>query len=377
MCIEETPYCPDCIEPAPVHAEEMSACTWQPEATDRRTFMRMMGGGAAAMLALGAGAGTFAAEKATAAGKAASSVKAVSAKPAEDLIRELYAALKPDQKKKLVLPFDHGKGKPTRHGMYNRPLNQQRIADHYTKPQQELVHRIFKSILNGEEGYRTISRNNTWDSSKSFEGCGAHIFGDPTGKQEFAWLFTGHHLTVRCDGNSQPGAAFGGPLYYGHSVRGDSKKNAYNYQTQSVKKVYEALDEKQREAGLVIGTPGERSKSIKFRSDEKAIPGAAYADLSKDQQKLVEDVMRSVLSPFRKEDGDEVMQIIKANGGMDKIHLAFYKDEEQDEQWHFWRLEGPGFVWNYRVLPHVHCFVNISSEFQKAALAKMNRTATA
>ena len=25
----------------------------------------------------------------------------------------------------------------------------------------------------------------------------------------------------------------------------------------------------------------------------------------------------------------------------------------------YWRLEGPGFVWNYRVLPHVHCFVNV------------------
>ena len=28
----------------------------------------------------------------------------------------------------------------------------------------------------------------------------------------------------------------------------------------------------------------------------------------------------------------------------------------------FWRLEGPGFVWNYRVLPHVHTYVNISSK---------------
>ena len=26
----------------------------------------------------------------------------------------------------------------------------------------------------------------------------------------------------------------------------------------------------------------------------------------------------------------------------------------------FWRLEGPGFVWNFRVLPHVHTFVNIA-----------------
>ena len=73
--------------------------------------------------------------------------------------------------------------------------------------------------------------------------------------------------------------------------------------------------------------------------------------------------MRDVLSPFRSEDTDEVMEIVKANGGMEEMHLAFYKDRESEAEtrWHFWRLEGPGFVWNFRVLPHVHCYVNIAN----------------
>jgi hypothetical protein len=33
-----------------------------------------------------------------------------------------------------------------------------------------------------------------------------------------------------------------------------------------------------------------------------------------------------------------------------------------NNRWHFWRLVGPGFVWNFRVLPHVHTYVNISSK---------------
>ena len=73
--------------------------------------------------------------------------------------------------------------------------------------------------------------------------------------------------------------------------------------------------------------------------------------------------MRDILSPYRKEDVDEVMDIVKANGGMEEMHLAFYADTDRPdkgEPWHFWRLEGPGFVWNYRVIPHVHCFVNIA-----------------
>ena len=74
--------------------------------------------------------------------------------------------------------------------------------------------------------------------------------------------------------------------------------------------------------------------------------------------------MRELMSPYRKEDGDEVMEIVKSNGGMERINLAFYRDKAATDKhpWHFWRLEGPGFVWNFRVLPHVHTFVNISSK---------------
>ena len=54
MCIRETPYCPDC------DPQEVMAPGFDPgaEKTDqspaRRDFMKMMGGGAAAMIALNA-----------------------------------------------------------------------------------------------------------------------------------------------------------------------------------------------------------------------------------------------------------------------------------------------------------------------------------
>jgi hypothetical protein len=78
----------------------------------------------------------------------------------------------------------------------------------------------------------------------------------------------------------------------------------------------------------------------------------------------LEEVMRDILAPYRKEDVDEVMDIVKANGGMEKIQLGYFPDRRMKDEapWHFWRLEGPGFVWNYRVLPHVHTYVNISSK---------------
>jgi len=216
-----------------------------------------------------------------------------------------------------------------------------------------------RSVLSGDDALERLSRNGKWDSSGSLEGCGSAIFGTPDGKSPFAWVFSGHHLTLRCDGNSAPGAAWGGPIYYGHSAPGYSAKNVYFYQTQQVQAVFDALDEKQRAQAMAPSkNPGEGEGGLKPQNPRH---GIAYRDLAADQKGLVEKVMKVLLDPFRKEDVDEVMQLVRANGGMDLMNLAFYKDEESsdEEPWHFWRLEGPGFVWNYRPLPHVHCFVNV------------------
>jgi len=324
-------------------------CEPRTDGLDRRTFI------AVGMMAVGGAAGfktpgLFADEPAPA--------PARQAKPAEAMIQELYGTLTNDQKTNVVLPWND----PRRHGMFNAAFGRT-ITASYTPAQRELVERILRSISSGDDGYSKLTRNGTFDGSGSFGNCGAYIFGDPTNGQQYAWVFCGHHITVRCDGNSQPDAAFGGPMYYGHSPDGYSQRNCFFYQTRAVLSVFDALNERQRTQAIVIGSPGEQAESIRFRAAGQAHPGIAASELTADQRRLVETVMREVLSPYRREDADEVMQIVRRNGGMERIHLAFYRDRggDEDTRWHFWRLEGPGFVWNYRVLPHVHTFVNIAA----------------
>jgi hypothetical protein len=340
---------------------------------DRRGFLGAMAQGAAVVGGLATGGLTlnntaWGAEEKKAAAKAGKAAKAAAKSgKAEDLIRELVGTLSSDQKADVIYPWDHGAagGVPTRLRMVNSAHFDKDIADTYTKPQQELCLKILKAMVSDDEGYRRISRGGDFDGSGSFEGLGAHLFGDPTDGGKFSFVFSGHHLTVRCDGNSEPATAFGGPMYYGHSVHGYNPNNVFFYQTKGVLEVYGALDEKQRQAATITGkTPGEQYKSVEFRAKGQPHPGVAYADLSSDQKELVEKVMRDILSPYRKEDADEVLTIVKETGGMDKMHLAFYADAKADQKapWHFWRLEGPGFVWNYRVLPHVHTFVQIANK---------------
>jgi hypothetical protein len=343
MLNESTYYCPQCDDGRD-----------RKHVPSRRQFMRTLGGGTVALIAGGALSTRLLAAEGTENRKP---------RPAEELIRELHASLSDSQKAELVYPWDHqSDGAPTRLGTFNQAVFGKRIDDTYTPAQRELVQRSLQAILADDDAFERLSRNNTWDSSGSFGGCGAVLFGNPE-DGPFSWVFAGHHLTMRCDGNSQPGAAFGGPLYYGHSANGYSDNNVYLYQTKAVHSVFDALDPDQRKAALAPENPGDGRSAIQFRTPGQPRPGVAYADLASDQQKLVEDVMRVLIGPFRKEDGDEVMELIRVNGGMEKIHLAFYRDGElaDRQRWDVWRLEGPGFVWNFRVLPHVHCFVNIAT----------------
>lgn len=332
-------------------------CASGPESVGRRDFIRAVGGTAVALTGLEAV--TRGAPRVLADTPAAPAARA--ARPAEALIRELYQGLSDEQRRGVVYAWDHRQGNNplTRQRIYNAPIGR-RIGDAYTRPQQELVERILRSICSDEEGYRRITRNNTFDGSHNLQGCGAYVFGDPSGDRPFAWVFTGHHLTVRCDGNSEPNTAFGGPMYYGHSPDGYSRRNVFHYQTNSVKSVFDALNEQQRNRAVITGSPGEGLDSVRHRRD--GFPGLPAGELTADQRRLVETVMRDVLSPYRREDADEVMEILRRNGGLERIHLAFYRDRDatDNNRWHFWRLEGPGFVWNYRVLPHVHTFVNIA-----------------
>ena len=86
--------------------------------------------------------------------------------------------------------------------------------------------------------------------------------------------------------------------------------------------------------------------------------------MGKESQGLIRKLLDDLLSPFRREDADGVRETVRRNGGVEAMHLMFYRDRDAQpsQPWSFWRLEGPGFVWNYRVLPHVHCYVNISSK---------------
>jgi hypothetical protein len=321
----------------------------------RRDFLKGVGAAAGAVAA--GAVPVFATPRAAADTKPAT--------PPETAVKLLHDSLTEPQRKVICKPFDD----PLRQRINaNWAITKPAISEFFTKEQQELIRTIFRGCTS-EEGYQRFQKQ----MDEDYGGFGQYhvaLFGKPGDGAGFQWVMTGRHVTLRCDGNFSDGVAFGGPMIYGHGT-GDSEKglpgNVFYYQTLQANEVFQMLDGKQRDKALLPKAPPEAA--VQVRGPGVKYPGIAVAELSADQKKLVEKVMRQLLAPYREEDVKEAMDCLKDGGGLDRMHLAFYKDQDigSDGIWDIWRLEGPTFVWHFRGAPHVHTYVNIASKPTKGA----------
>jgi hypothetical protein len=228
-----------------------------------------------------------------------------------------------------------------------------------------MIREIFLGLHSPEYAERVmkqVEHDNLGDGG--FGSTAVALFGEPgTGKFEF--VLTGRHVTRRCDGDSVEGAAFGGPIFYGHATvfteKPDHPGNIYWYQAQRANHVFQMLDGKQRAAALLgTGREEKSTETVRLAGASGDLPGLPVAALSADQRAEVRKVMADVLAPFRPEDTEEALKLIEASG-FEKLHLSFYKNQDigNDGVWDVWQLEGPSMVWYFRGQPHVHVWVNV------------------
>jgi hypothetical protein len=272
---------------------------------------------------------------------------------AETAVKEFYDSLTPQQKKEICFGFDHQLRSRI---SANWHITKPEIGDDfYTDKQRTLIDQIIRGVTS-EEGYSTL-KHQMDDDSGGIEFYSVAMFGTP-GEGKFEFELTGRHLTLRADGNSVDKAAFGGPIVYGHGIE-EPEDNLFFSQTQQTNEVFKSLDADQTKLALVKNAPKEDAVAIQGAGGN--FPGICVGDLKDDQKQLVEKTLGVLLSPYRKEDIDEVMEIVKESGGIEKLHMAFYQqgDLNSDRTWDIWRVEGPSFVWHFRGAPHVHAYINI------------------
>jgi hypothetical protein len=238
-------------------------------------------------------------------------------------------------------------------------------SDFFTPGQQHLIREVFEGIIR-PDWYARFDKQLADDAG----GFGARqsiaLFGRP-GAGKFEFVLTGRHMTLRCDGDSAEHVAFGGPIFYGHAASGFHEKpnhpgNIFWPQALAANGVYQMLDGKQQKQALLPTAPPE--SHVGFRGPGGQLPGIPVADLSADQRLHVQEVLQKLIEPYRQCDRDEVLSCLKAEGGLDRCSLAFYKQPDLggDGVWDVWRLEGPAFVWHFRGAPHVHTWVSVADD---------------
>ena len=277
---------------------------------------------------------------------------------AESLVAQLHESLTDDQRKTVVLPFDS----PLRSRVENNwHITDARVGRFFSRDQQALIERIFMD-LHAPEFHDSLERH-VADDFGSVRNLSVALFGEPrSGKFEF--VITGRHCTARCDGDSVEGAAFGGPIFYGHE--GESfyespthPHNVYWFQAKRANEVFRSLDGRQRSQALQPRAPRERSV---YTVEPSAAPdGLPVSEMARDQRELVSGTLGALLSPFRARDREEATRLVEAAGGIDKLTMAFYQNEDlgNDGVWDVWKLESPTMIWYFRGSPHVHVWVNI------------------
>lgn len=287
---------------------------------------------------------------------------------AESLVKVLYESLTEQQRQAVCYEWDFVD--PKRGLLRTRVSNNWNInnafvhGDFYTRDQQQMIRKIFESIVSPEWVER-------FDKQME-DDCGGFgreqalgIFGQP-GQGKFELVLTGRHMTLRCDGNSADHVAFGGPIFYGHDPGGfdetqDHPGNVFWQQAIQVNQVYQMLDGKQRRLAEVPKTPAEQA--VAFQGKNGKFSGLPVTELAADQKGQLQKSLASLLEPFRVSDRTEALECLQSQGGLDACHLAFYTDHDigQDKVWDNWRLEGPSFVWHFRGAPHVHVWVNVAN----------------
>ena len=322
---------------------------------NRRSFLRS------------AGAALFAAPHA-----ACLSVPAFAYTPAADsLPMQLYKSLSDEQREKVCLPGDHPRRQYVSNWWYIHP--EHRIPSTFNADQQELIQRIFDSLHNPEyiSDVKRQVQIDQYGQAKNAPAAG--FFGTPD-DSDFEFIFTGHHVTRRCNARTDQGLGFGGaPIFYGHyphpetnmrenfHEKPDHPENPYWYQGRIFNEFVQALNGDQQRQGLVTAQPRSESPEHVIRKTDVS-GGLSCKDLSSDQKQQLVQTMRRMLAMFRADDVAATIQTIEQQSIVDSLHVLWFGGEFDigaDKVWDTWQIEGPEMVWYFRGQPHIHCYFHL------------------
>ena len=285
----------------------------------------------------------------------------------DSLPMQLYKSMSEEQRSKVCLPGDHRRRSYVSNWWYIHPSY--RIPKTFDDEQQELIQKIFDSLHSPEhqDAVNDQVKFDQYGSAKNAPAVG--FFGTPD-DDDFEFIYTGHHVTRRCNAHTDKGQGFGGrPIFYGHfreqfNETKDHPGNPYWYQGKIFNRFVTSLDADQQAVGLTDSRPrSERPDSV-IKKRESDWPGLCCADLNKEQKALLIQTMSDMLAMFRADDVNATIDAIKSRDLVDQLYVSWYGgryDVGSDKVWDTWQVEGPEMVWYFRGNPHIHSYFHLKN----------------
>lgn len=280
---------------------------------------------------------------------------------------QLYKSLSDEQRQKVCLPVDHPRRQYVSNWWYIHP--DYHIPKTFDKDQQELIQRIFDSLHSPEHQDAVNKQVQIDQYGKEQNAPAVGFFGTPE-DDDFEFIYTGHHVTRRCNAHSDKGMGFGGaPIFYGHFLEEfnetkDHPGNPYWYQGKVFNQFVRTLDDAQRDQALVQSNPRSERPNEVIKKKDSGWPGLNCAQLNAEQKELFIETMGKMLGMFRADDVAATLKTIRDNDVVNRLHVSWYDgkyDIGSDKVWDTWQIEGPDMVWYFRGQPHIHSYFHLKS----------------
>ena len=285
----------------------------------------------------------------------------------DSLPMQLYKSMSNEQRQKVCLPADHARRQYVSNWWYIHPKD--RIPGTFNDEQQKLIQTIFDS-LHSPDHQAAVNKQVEIDQYGELKNAPAvGFFGTPD-DDNFEFIYTGHHVTRRCNAHTDKGQGFGGaPIFYGHFLEEfnetkDHPGNPYWYQGKVFNKFVQALSDRQQQQGLVSTNPRKEKPETVVKKKTAGWEGLSCADLSADQQQLLVQTMGRMMAMFRQDDVTATLKTIEEKGMIDQLYVSWYEgkfDIGSDKVWDTWQIEGPEMVWYFRGQPHIHSYFHLKS----------------
>ena len=285
---------------------------------------------------------------------------------ADSMPMQLYKSMSDEQRSKVCLPANHPRRQFVSNWWYIHPSY--RIPGTFDQDQQELIQKIFDSMHSPEhqDAVNDQVEFDQYGERKNAPAVG--FFGTPD-DDDFEFIYTGHHVTRRCNAHTDEGLGFGGaPIFYGHfreqfNETKNHPGNPYWYQGQVFNRFVQSLDSEQQQEALAKSRPRSEKSNAVIEKRESGWPGLACSQLNAEQKTLFLQSMKDMLAMFRADDVAATMKTIEDKGIVDRLHVSWYDgkyDIGSDKVWDTWQIEGPDMVWYFRGQPHIHSYFHLA-----------------